>query len=268
MRSAPRLAISALFALLALAFAAPACSTAAAALGADPARNDMGRNYFDSGFDCRSELDTEKNKDYEKLYLQHRAVFAADNAQRGRAFAVVAGDSLAALWTPQSMQRDLPGIDAVNRGIGGDTTKLFLSRLELDILSLRPRALILSIGGNDILGGRCLDEALANTEAIIASVQQKSPGTTVILTSVPPVLAWKANAIVPFYNQQLRYIAEGDRRVRFADLWPELSDRARPLLVEEYRRPHNLIGYDPVHFNDAGYKVWGRKVMPILRELQ
>jgi hypothetical protein len=61
---------------------------------------------------------------------------------------VFLGDSITQGWN--SIARIFPDIKVVNRGIGGDTTRGVLYRLNADVLALKPAAVVLLIGINDI----------------------------------------------------------------------------------------------------------------------
>ncbi len=62
---------------------------------------------------------------------------------------VMIGDSLTAGWQAGPLLADLFPI-VVNRGIGGDSAKWLVHRIDADVVQLRPRAVTLMIGTNDI----------------------------------------------------------------------------------------------------------------------
>lgn len=185
--------------------------------------------------------------------------------QRASASLVIAGDSLAALFLPELMSKNLPGTDAINRGIPGDTTAFLFARLEADVIPLRPRNLVLSIGGNDILQGRCLSNVLSFTLLTIKALHEKLPDTRVILTSIPPTNSPRANEIVPFFNARMKEAVASDPRTVYLDLWPALSESDRPQLREEFwiKMPDGTA--DSVHFNEKAYEVWGAMIMRIIK---
>lgn len=63
---------------------------------------------------------------------------------------VFAGDSLTGNWKSDQMQAAFPGLKIANRGIGGDVSRGLLFRLQEDVLALKPKALVLLIGTNDL----------------------------------------------------------------------------------------------------------------------
>lgn len=56
----------------------------------------------------------------------------------------------------------------VNAGRDGDTTGSALNRLERDVLSHRPRVVVVELGGNDLLNRVPREETLSNLEQIVA----------------------------------------------------------------------------------------------------
>ena len=227
------------------------------------------RDYYHDAFQCKlpkANLKEEYGR-YLKSHTEQRIFNGNTNAGKSRSFAVITGDSIAALFRPHLLKAMLPEYEILNTGVGGDTTDLFLLRLEKDVLSYRPRVIILSIGGNDLLHRRCVPFILATVEKIIEAVRKKSPKTTILLTSVPPVYNRRLNSIVLFYNIKLRHLAAAKRYVEYVDLWRVLSDPSEPRLARPYRivyRGH----VDEVHFNQQGYQKWAELLRPILRRLK
>lgn len=226
----------------------------------------MGFDYFVESKTCNTDQVKESDRDkYLQIYNAIRIAYAQDTAQRKNARLVVTGDSIAALFMPPLMDKYMPGVNAANRGIGGDTVGLLTTRIEADVLALRPRAVAISIGGNDILQGRCIDHTLDETRKLIQTIKAKAPGTKVLMTSVPPTLTWKANQVVPFYNWQLKYITEEFSGVEYIDLWRVMSERNVPQLAEPYHATLPGGGTDVIHFGEEGYRVWGELLKPYAR---
>ena len=64
--------------------------------------------------------------------------------------AVFLGDSLSELWR---LNEYFPGRDFINRGISGQTSIQILARFAQDVAALRPRAVLIQAGTNDIARG-------------------------------------------------------------------------------------------------------------------
>ncbi len=114
---------------------------------------------------------------------------AANAALKTRPRVVFMGDSITDNWinADPSMFED----GRVDRGISGQTTPQMLVRFRQDVLALRPAAVHIMAGTNDIAG----NTGAANMETVqgnIASMAQlaRANGIKVILASVPPAAAF------------------------------------------------------------------------------
>lgn len=226
----------------------------------------LGFDYFLERKTCDTEPVAKGDREkYLQIHSTLRAAFALENQKVQRANLVITGDSIAALFMPHLMTKYLPGVNAANRGIGGDTVALLTSRLDTDVLPLRPRNIAISIGGNDVLQGRCMDHTINLTREMILGIQRKSPGTRVLMTSLPPTLTWKANQIMPFYNWQLKYLTEELANVEYLDLWREMSEKQLPGLANAYHAqlPGGIT--DVIHFGEEGYRVWAGLIRKKMR---
>lgn len=98
---------------------------------------------------------------------------------------VFLGDSITDLW---KLALSFPGKPYVNRGISGQTTSQMLVRLYPDVLDLKPAAIILLAGTNDIArntGPVTLQMIAENIQAMTELAQ--AHGIKVILCSLTPV---------------------------------------------------------------------------------
>jgi len=98
---------------------------------------------------------------------------------------VFLGDSITEGW---ALDQYFPGKPYVNRGIGGQTTPQMLVRLYPDVIDLKPAAVIILAGTNDIAqntGPETLTMVEENLMAITELAQRH--GIKVILCSVMPI---------------------------------------------------------------------------------
>src|SRR5215469_15471396 len=87
--------------------------------------------------------------DYGEL-ARYRAANAALQAPTpGEDRVVFFGDSITDMW---NLAESFPGKPYVNRGISGQTTSQMLVRFRQDVINLRPRAVVILAGTNDIAG--------------------------------------------------------------------------------------------------------------------
>jgi lysophospholipase L1-like esterase len=107
---------------------------------------------------------------------------------------VFMGDSITDFWKLEESFKDKP---YVNRGIGGQTTPQMLVRMYPDVIDLKPAAMIVLAGTNDVAhntGPATAEMIEQNIMAMTELAQQH--GIKVILCSVTPVSDY------PFLKQQ------------------------------------------------------------------
>ena len=126
---------------------------------------------------------------------------------------------------------------AINRGIGYDTTKGVLNRLDT-VTRLRPGKVFLMVGVNDVRDGIPLEESLENFEAIIARLDTK-----IIVFSVPDVKRWSSKK-----REKIKQINE------YLQNRPDIT--FVPITID-----HRTDG---VHFNAEGYFQWVDVIKPLI----
>ena len=165
---------------------------------------------------------------------------------------VMMGDSITYNWDHMSKpffrQHGL-----VDRGIGGETSAQMLMRFAPDVLELKPQAVHIMAGTNDLAALRRPydgDETRRNIEAM--ATQAKNSGIRVILASVPPASGFRwgppAEDALKSLNAWINDLCT-QNGYTYCDYWPVLcgmGDRLKP----QYSR-------DKVHPNAAGYSVMG-----------
>ena len=107
---------------------------------------------------------------------------------------VFLGDSITDGWR---LAEQFPGQPYVNRGISGQTTPQMLVRLYPDVIDLKPAAMVVLAGTNDIAGNTGPSTAEMIEENIMAITElAQHHGIKVILCSIMPVSDY------PFLAQQ------------------------------------------------------------------
>jgi len=174
----------------------------------------------------------------------------AQPAEPGRV--VFLGDSITDGW---KLSQYFPGKPYVNRGISGQTTPQMLVRLFPDVIDLKPAALIILAGTNDIArntGPETLTMIEENFQAITELAQ--AHGIKVILCSLTPVSDYTARkqteqrppADILKLNAWLREYA-AKVRAGFADYYAALVD-GKGMLHEGYSN-------DGLHPNGKGFEL-------------
>jgi lysophospholipase L1-like esterase len=102
---------------------------------------------------------------------------------------VCLGDSITYAGYPALLEKLLP-VHAINAGVGGDTTRKALKRLDADVLAHRPAAVVMFFGANDSRqdapGSQVpLEEYEANLTTLVDRCRQA--GAKVVLGTMPPI---------------------------------------------------------------------------------
>ncbi|GAA0734033.1 GDSL-type esterase/lipase family protein [Sphingomonas japonica] len=194
--------------------------------------------------------------------------YASDNARlkaSGEAVGIVfMGDSITEGWRDKR-----PGFFAngrVCRGIGGQTTPQMLLRMMADVVALRPRAVHIMAGTNDIAGNTGPMTRQQTYDNLTAMTQiAQANGLDVILASVPPAASfpWRPGleTIAPIaeINAWIEAFADEAGAI-WVDYGPALGDGKGAIRAG--------LANDGVHPEAAGYSEMEKVVDPILRRMQ
>ena len=126
--------------------------------------------------------------------------FAAANAalapaKPGETRVVFFGDSITDNWSKAGYGGFFPGKPYLNRGIGGQTTSQMLLRFRADVVALKPAAVVILAGTNDVAGnsGPVTVEQLQDNLASMAELAS-AHRIKVVLASILPVADDKKDA--------------------------------------------------------------------------
>jgi len=173
---------------------------------------------------------------------------------------VFMGDSITEMWP--LADPDLFGPAHVGRGISGQTSPQMLTRFWPDVIALKPGAVHLLCGTNDVAGntGPTTPERYKATVSAMVALAQAS-GVRVILGAVPPAgaMLWQPGFDPKLWiaelNDWLRGLA-GERGFAFVDYHAALSDGAGAMRRE--------FTHDGVHPNRRGYAAMRAVLAPVL----
>lgn len=175
-----------------------------------------------------------------------------------RATVLVLGDSISAgfglsreqSWVAQLAP--LSGWQMVNGGVSGDTTAQGQARLAALLEEHRPQAVIIELGGNDMLRRLASRETVANLDAMIGEV--RAAGARPVLMAIPaPSVAGAAF-----------------RNLSDADFFAEIAKRQKVPLIDEavsevLSKPEFKL--DQLHPNAEGHRELAARVADKLRRL-
>ncbi len=165
---------------------------------------------------------------------------------------VFMGDSITEGWIAYCPDF-FSGKSYLNRGISGQTTPQMLVRFRSDVIHLRPAAVVILAGTNDIAGntGPSTPEMILDNLISMAELA-KIHGIRVVLCSILPVLdyPWRSGLDpaekIARLNERIKNYA-GENGILYLDYYSSMVDY-RKGLKKEYT-------YDGVHPNEAGYKI-------------
>ena len=151
-----------------------------------------------------------------------------------------------------------PSLHTADRGIGGDGTGGVLARLA-PCISARPRAIVLMIGVNDLLGQREVEDIAADHARIMARIRKGTPSTTLLVCSILPIneelMGMKRNDQVNALNKRIREQCAA-MSVAFIDVQTRMIDGEGQL--------DRRYTFDGIHLNGDGYLVWKETLRPFL----
>ena len=189
-----------------------------------------------------------------------------DPAKDERPAIVVLGDSLAeglgvapGNSFPDLLQKrlDRQGYKyrVVNLGVSGDTTTGGLGRLDY-ALSLKPRILVIELGGNDGLRGIPVSSTKANIDRMVAAARKN--GVDVLLTgmTLPPNYG-------PEYIKRFEAVYHDLAQKHHVQLVPSLM---QPIVDEIESRP-NIMQPDGIHPTKDGHELLADNVMRYLKPM-
>lgn len=174
---------------------------------------------------------------------------------------VFMGNSITQGWAPL-FDSLFPGKPYVGRGISGQTTPQMLVRFRQDVIALKPKAVVILGGTNDIAGNTG-PSTLEMIEDNLASMTElaKANGIRVVLVSVLPAAdyPWKkgmdpAPKIIALNTWLKGYAASAG--AIYLDLHSAMDDGHGGMRAE--------LSGDGVHPNAAGYALMGKLTAPAI----
>ena len=202
-----------------------------------------------------------------------------EKTRKGRIDVYFEGDSITRRWGATDPQykdflanwtTNFFGWNAANFGWGGDTVQNILWRLQNGELDhVNPKVIVLLAGANN-LGGPLrpegeearVEEVTRGIGAILTTMRQKAPGSTIVLMGIFPrndrLAAPAVGPTIKRINDRIARFADG-KRVRYLDINDKLADAEGKLFAG--------VTVDGLHLAVKGYQIWADALKPILTEL-
>jgi lysophospholipase L1-like esterase len=183
----------------------------------------------------------------EEWTLQFYAAILAQAEQDARlppASVILLGDSIIAELNPQEVADD-----AVNFGLGGDTTNTLYRRLAVLHSIVRSRVVIVEVGVND-LKYRAIGPIVSDYRKVLGRL---AAVPRVVVMSVLPVdpagqaareRPYLQNQTIETLNRGLHILCRQQMNCHFLDAWPAIA-----------ASQSNIFGSDGWHLSDAGRHV-------------
>jgi lysophospholipase L1-like esterase len=193
---------------------------------------------------------------FSKLWLKKRTAWSKQVKQDQNAV-VFLGDSITQGWSDK-FRGHFPGMKKANRGISGDTTRGVLIRLDEDVLSLNPAAVVLLIGTNDLEEKAEPETIVGNLELILAALKLHNASMPIILCHVFPSSASKKRPTdkIQKINKLAAAAVKGDAQITVLDTWKLYANAAGDAKKAEFP--------DLLHPNSQGYAMWAAALRPLL----
>lgn len=238
-----------------LACAAALFTLAAASMGAEPASR-FALPKTDEGLPGAGPL--RQYDAYRAAWETRRAAWAA-SVERDQGAVVFLGDSITQGWGG-GLAAAFPGMKVANRGIGGDTTRGVLIRLD-DVLAVNPSAVVILIGTNDISEGAPPETIAGNLGLILRALKAHDASMPIVLCEVFPSAATQKRPAekIRALNDLYLELAKGDPQIVYLDTFDLFDDGQGEAIPELFP--------DLLHLNETGYAKWAAALRPILATL-
>jgi lysophospholipase L1-like esterase len=173
---------------------------------------------------------------------------------------VFMGDSITDSWQQPRFGGFFPGKPYIDRGISGQTTPQMLLRFRRDVIDLKPKAVVILAGTNDISGntGPATNEEIQGNLASMSELAHAN-NIRVVFASITPVSAYHVIPSRPVPQTSTRPMA----RIRALNDWMKSYAAARgdvyldyfSAMVDETGHMRADLTEDDLHPNAKGYAV-------------
>lgn len=179
---------------------------------------------------------------------------------------VFLGDSITQGWNDVGKavwDKYYAPLGAVNYGVGGDSTRQVLWRLQNgEVDGIKPKLVVLKIGTNNLYNDANAgsdEEIAAGIGAIVGLLRQKLPDTKILLLGVLPRENDYFSNRTAHINKLIAPLAD-DNMIRFLDMSSQFQTAIGKVKPELYNR-------DQLHLSAQGYEMWATTMKPLFDKL-
>lgn len=181
----------------------------------------------------------------------------AERARSGPDAPVVfVGSSSIRMW--DDITTDMAPLPVLQMGFGGGKIGDVLHYVRPLVLDHDPRAVVLYIGGNDLMGllGAAKEPraVVAIYDQIVARIHADQPDVPIYYVAVKPTtLAAASRPLGAEVNRRIEERANADPRLHFIDGNPAVT-------LSDGSADPDLLLWDGIHLNRDGYLAWGTPI--------
>ena len=162
------------------------------------------------------------------------------------------GSSTIRLW--ERLQKDFPDHHTLNLGFGGAYIDSLSTYFENLFKNLKPKAIVLYMGGNDLSLGLSAREIIDKIRIFIEMVQRKFPSAIIFNISIKPSFErQELLEVIQQINQGVLEISKQFPSLYHINLYEALLDQNKQIRTD-------VLLQDGLHLNKLGYEILKSKV--------
>lgn len=197
---------------------------------------------------------SDKNFELEITILKRRSV----QKQQQQNLVVFYGSSTIRLWN--RLQKDFPTHNTLNLGFGGAFIHSLSTNFENLFQGLKPKAIVLYLGGNDISLGLSAKEIINQIQAFIFNIHEKFPETKIFNISIKPSYEReKQLGVIKAINEGILDLSSKLDYLHQVKIYEALIDNNKKICGD-------LFLQDGLHLNKIGYKILKLELNRVLKK--
>lgn len=151
------------------------------------------------------------------------------------------------------------GMQVVSQGIGGDTSKGLLNRIN-KTKGFNPKVIVIEIGVNDLIQGAPVEEVVENYQLLIDGMKTIHPSSTIVIETIYPVTRSFEE------NDAFKVTCTNIRKVNAA--LKNIADERGLELIDTYTMLEDENGYLKEEYTCDGLHLTGNAYMKLQGEIQ